>query len=86
MCGGRISDPLTTVRERDSEKPAHFDCVLKRLGVEKRIAPHEKIYYLGGGNFGIVTERRSRGRLELVIRERFEYESRKRGHARDEED
>ena len=47
---------------------------------QKKVSGRDRIYYLGGGQFGVVTERRSRGRLDLQIRERIEYEPRKRVH------
>ncbi len=85
ICTHQIKDMLTSIREQASGKPAHFDCVVKRLRTEKGVGGRQKVYYLGGGSFGIVTEKRSRGRFDLEIRDRIQYEPR-RGVKMDDHD
>jgi hypothetical protein len=86
VCKGRISDTLTAIRERVSGQLAHFDCILKLLRDERKLSGGDKIYYLGGGNFGVVSERRSRDRFDLIIRERIEYETGRRDSTADDAD
>ena len=79
ICGNRIRDQLTTVVHRETGKPAHFDCVISELKKAERIPEREKVYYLGGGCFGVVTEqRRSPNRTKIVVKKKIQYEDRER--------
>ncbi|MEK6793425.1 MAG: hypothetical protein AABZ39_01515 [Spirochaetota bacterium] len=74
------------IRHRESGKPAHFDCIVRMLRETMRPGPQEKIAYLGGGSFGVIEERNQHGRIRFTVRERLQYEERKRRIERDAPD
>lgn len=54
ICNKPIRDVTAAITDLSSEKPAHFDCILKNLSETETLGNQEKIIYLGSGNFGIV--------------------------------
>jgi hypothetical protein len=75
ICEKEIYHPLYAIKDKESEKNAHFECIQKRL-LEKEgvnLENNEKLYYLGGGSFGVVLEKRYRGKLKIIIKNRFQY-------------
>jgi hypothetical protein len=71
VCGKPVRELSSALTHRASQKPAHFDCVVKELRESNELAPQEKLCYLGGGCFGIL-EFRSPPRF--VIKRRIQYE------------
>ncbi len=72
----------TAIAYGDEEAPAHFDCVLELLGERERLAPGERVCYLGSGSFGIVQLPDHGGPSDgsgpsggLVVRKRIPFES-----------
>ena len=78
LCNKIISDTSTIINEKNLNKPAHFDCILNQLKKEYKLTPREKIYYLGGGSFGIVQDRGPKSQIRFFIRKRIEYEKRQK--------
>lgn len=54
VCGSPIRDVSAAMKDPASDKPAHFDCVLKYLSEKENLGNQEKVVYLGSGNFGVV--------------------------------
>lgn len=54
ICEKTIKDISAAITDKDTDKPAHFDCVLKKLSENEILEPQEKIIYLGSGKFGVV--------------------------------
>ena len=79
ICGEKITKPLYAIKDIESEKNAHFECIQKKILKESdiKLQPDEKLYYLGGGSFGIVHEKKYRGKLRMLIRQRIKHEDRK---------
>ncbi|MDH4127399.1 MAG: hypothetical protein OEV44_01505 [Spirochaetota bacterium] len=73
ICSEVIREPLTAIPDKISSKNAHFECIVLEIKKANIISTGEKIYYLGGGRFGIVQERRVRNRLTYSIREKIQY-------------
>jgi len=76
LCEKPIRDPHTAILEKESQKKAHFDCIINLLKQQLLLEENEKIYYLGGGSFGIIRERKTKNRLNFFIRKRIQYEER----------
>jgi hypothetical protein len=74
LCQKAVRDLTSAINHRESDRPAHFDCILKVLRSDNAVAQHEKICYLGKGSFGIVQFRQHSGRSSFFIRKRIQYE------------
>ena len=85
ICGLVIRNLYSAITERESQEPAHFDCVLRQLEDMEELGAAERLAYLGAGSFGVIQLRarqstRGRGRVAsaqrgaLFIRKRIEYE------------
>jgi hypothetical protein len=86
MCGLVIRNLYSAITDQESQVPAHFDCVLRKLADVEELAEGERLAYLGGGSFGVVQTRsrqrvprrsgRSRTQVEgtLFVRKRIDYE------------
>ena len=74
FCGEPVRDLKTAIVTPDTQKPAHFDCVLQDLAKREGLQPGEKITYLGRGTFGVVSYRQGHAGVPFVIRKRIPYE------------
>ena len=54
ICNKTIRDISAAMTDIETDKPAHFDCIIKKLSDSETIGKQEKMIYLGSGNFGIV--------------------------------
>ncbi len=77
VCEKKITEPFYAIKERESGKNAHFECILKKVANDEKLESGERIYYLGGGNFGVVREKRYRGRKKIVINKKIPYSTKK---------
>ncbi len=57
-----------------SDQPAHFECVIRRIGEDEKISESERVVYLGNGSFGIIEDRTASGESKYVIRKRIQFE------------
>jgi hypothetical protein len=77
ICELPVKSPATSIPHRETEKLAHFDCVIRELlkDHKDKMGKHRRIYYIGGGNFAIVREHHDkRGRLKTYnIIEKINY-------------
>ena len=86
VCGLVIRNLYTAITDQESQSPAHFDCVLRKLADAEELAEGERLAYLGGGSFGVIQARarqrqrghhgRNRAPAEglIFVRKRIEYE------------
>lgn len=77
ICDKDIYQPLYAMKDKETGKNAHFECIQKIVLKDEKLRNNEKLYYLGGGAFGIVREKRIRGKLRFTIIKRLQYEERK---------
>lgn len=82
LCSKDIREPHTAILDKESQKNAHFECILEEIKKAHPVIDQEKIYYLGGGSFGIVIERRFRNRFTFSIKEKIQYIERPKKTAR----
>ena len=73
ICGNSVKDINTAIAENESEAPAHFDCIIKKLEQQEELEKDEKICYLGRGSFGIIKTRNG-GPMKFFVRKRIQYE------------
>jgi hypothetical protein len=74
LCNRPINKMMTSITHKETEKKAHFDCIIKELKKSYPLKPREEIYYLGGGCFGIVEDLKHPGSGHFIIKKRFQYE------------
>ena len=73
ICSEPVDDLVHALVEPATEDPAHFECVIRSIQERESLDPHEKICYIGGGEFGILNTQAVRG--SSSIRKRIPYES-----------
>ena len=71
ICNKPIRDVSSAINDQESENPAHFDCILKKLSESESLEKQEKIVYLGSGNFGIVKITNNK-KFEIVKKIQYE--------------
>ncbi len=72
VCQKPIRELASALSYRQTGSPAHFDCILKELREENEVLPQEKLCYLGGGTFAILTFKG--GGNKFAIRKKIPYE------------
>jgi hypothetical protein len=79
ICAKQINDTKFTFVDEATGKKAHFDCIMDRIRKSEGIEKGQKLYYLGGGSFGVVEERKSKNKFDIQIKRRFTYDINKKG-------
>ncbi len=74
VCNKPINKIITAITHKETKKKAHFDCILKELKKNYRLKPDEELYYLGGGNFGIVEGLKGLKSKRFVVKRKIQYE------------
>jgi len=78
ICGELISDISSAISDKNSGKPVHFDCVIKKLESEEKLLENEKIAYIGQGRFGILSYENIRDQKNFKIKKVIEVEDREK--------
>ncbi len=85
VCGEPLTDVAGAMTDRESGAPAHFDCIIRKIGSAESLGDNEKIAYIGQGRFGILYFENPRDQRHFKIRKIIEWEPRDaRGEWRDE--
>jgi hypothetical protein len=71
VCGKPIFDLTGAVASREDGEPIHFDCAVEILWKEEKLAPDERLVYIGSGYFGICAQTTG-GKLEIRRKIRWE--------------
>lgn len=68
LSGEPIDNIIVAIGDPDSGLPSRFDKVLERIAKHEELGEHQRLVYIGAGNFGIVEEivRDRRKYLELI--------------------
>jgi len=74
VCGEPVRELSSALTHRQSGQPAHFDCIVKELREANPIGPQERLCYLGGGVFGVLTWKVEGNPASFVIKRRIPYE------------
>ncbi|MDR2020177.1 MAG: hypothetical protein LBQ14_05350 [Treponema sp.] len=73
-CGKPIKDMSTALTDKNSGVPAHFDCVIAKIGEHESLEKGEAIAYIGGGRFGVVCFNHPQNSPAFTIKKIFEWE------------
>ena len=76
MCGEPISDIASSIADKASGNPVHFDCVLNRLKETEPTGENEKIAYIGQGRFAVLYYENPRDQRHFNIKKIIEWEDR----------
>jgi len=74
ICNQPMRDIQSAIAFPPSDQPAHFECVIRRIGEDEKISESERVVYLGNGSFGIIEDRTASGESKYVIRKRIQFE------------
>ena len=74
LCNNKIEELCSANNYRETDTPAHFDCIIKSIENSEELASHEKICYLGNGSFGVVRFQKDPSSFPFIIRKRIQYE------------
>lgn len=72
LCQKQIKELYYAIEEKNTEKPAHFDCVVKQIASEEKLQPNERICYLGKGVFGVVKEEKQGIGFSIIKKIQYE--------------
>lgn len=86
ICGEPIEDIASSISNRESGNPVHFDCVIAKLNETEKPGPNEKLTYIGQGKFAVLYFPNPHDQKHFTIRKTIEWEARdaERGSWRDE--
>jgi hypothetical protein len=76
LCNKPLGLVSTSIIHQETNRRAHFDCIIKELKKSYHLNPNEEMYYLGGGCFGIVERDKGKSPLGFIIKKKFQYEKR----------
>ena len=74
ICGQNITDIASAIVDKSTKKPAHFECVLKKIEESETEGQNEKIAYIGQGRFGLLYYENPRDQRKFVIKKIIDYE------------
>ncbi|MBC6713324.1 hypothetical protein [Treponema sp. Marseille-Q3903] len=75
-CGQPITDVSSAITDKESGKPAHFDCILNQLKQTEQVGENEKIAYIGQGRFAVIYYENPRDQRHFTIKKIIEWEER----------
>ncbi len=73
ICSKEVKDRLTAIKEKTTKEDAHFNCITSKIKKSFDIKNKDKIYYIGGGRFALVKEKRFKNRFSFTIKEKINY-------------
>ncbi|WP_455381206.1 hypothetical protein [Salinispira pacifica] len=74
ICSQPMRDIQSAIAFPPGNEPAHFECVVRRIGEDEHISSGERVVYLGNGSFGIVEDQSAAGDSKYVIKRRIQFE------------
>lgn len=77
-CGKQISDIASSLADKASGKPVHFDCVFSEIEKNEKLGQNEKIAYIGQGRFGVLYYENIRDQRHFTIKRIIEWEEREK--------
>ena len=75
-CGEIITDLASSIADKATGKPVHFDCVLNQIKETEPTGENEKIAYIGQGRFGVLYFENPRDQRNFTIKKIIEWEDR----------
>ena len=75
-CGEIITDLASSIADKATGKPVHFDCVLNQIKETEPTGENEKIAYIGQGRFAVLFYENMRDQRHFTIKKIIEWEDR----------
>lgn len=75
-CNQIITDIASSITDKASGKPAHFECVFDEIQKGEKLGENEKVCYIGQGRFGVLYFENPRDQRHFTIKKVIEYENR----------
>ena len=75
-CGQPITDIASSLIDKATGKPMHFDCALNQVRESETLSENEKIAYIGQGRFGVLYYENMRDQRHFTIKKIIEWEDR----------
>ena len=77
-CGEPITDIASSLSDRKTGEPVHFDCVLHEVEAGEQLGEKEKVAYIGQGRFGVLYFENPRDQRKFTIKKIIEWEDREK--------
>ncbi len=75
-CGELITDLASSISDRTSGQPLHFDCVINQIKESEPTGENDKVAYIGQGRFAILHYENMRDQRHFTIKKIIEWEDR----------
>ena len=76
ICNQQILDIASSLANKGSEKPVHFDCVIDSIKKSEKLLPNESITYIGQGRFAVTVFENPHHTKKFTIKKIIEWEER----------
>ena len=77
-CGQPITELASSLTDRNSDQPIHFECALREVEAGEKLDEKEKIAYIGQGRFGLLYFENPRDQRKFTIKKIIEWEDREK--------
>ena len=77
-CGQPITELASSLCDKTSGKPIHFECALHEVEAGETLGEKEKIAYIGQGRFGLLYYENPRDQRKFTIKKIIEWEDREK--------
>lgn len=75
MCGQIISDVASSLSDKISGEPVHFDCAIQKVRENENLNEGEKISYIGQGRFAVIHFENPKDQKKFSIKKIIEWEN-----------
>ena len=77
-CGQPITELASSLCDKKSGEPIHFECALHEVEAGETLGEKEKIAYIGQGRFGVLYFENPRDQRKFTIKKIIEWEDREK--------
>ena len=77
-CGQPITELASSLCDKKSGQPIHFECALQEVEAGETLGEKEKIAYIGQGRFGVLYFENPRDQRKFTIKKIIEWEDREK--------
>ena len=77
-CGLPITELSSSLSDKKTGEPIHFDCALHEVEANETLGEKEKVAYIGQGRFGVLYFENPRDQRKFTIKKIIEWEDREK--------